>query len=54
LEELARVLAQRINQLPWRELERLRESSSLPLSQALFEAEEALNEVCLKIRDEGG
>jgi len=53
LEELARALAQRVNQLSWRELERLRENPSLPLSQAFFEAEEALNEVCRKVRDEG-
>jgi hypothetical protein len=52
LDELARAFAQRINQLPWRDLERLRENSSLPLAQAFFEAEDALNEVCRKIRDE--
>lgn len=52
LEELARALTQRINQLPWRDLERLRDNPSLPLSQAFFEAEEALSEICRKIRDE--
>lgn len=54
LEELARALAQRINQLPWRDLERLRENSSLSLAQAFFEVEDALSEVCRKIRDEEG
>jgi hypothetical protein len=53
LEELARALAQRVNQLPWRDLERLRQNPSLTLSQAFFEAEEALNDVCRKIRDDG-
>jgi hypothetical protein len=52
LEGLAFLLAQRINQLPWRELERLRQNSSVRLAEALFEAEDALREVCLKIRDE--
>lgn len=52
LEGLAFSLTQRINQLPWRELERLRQNSSARLADALFEAEETLREVCRRIREE--
>lgn len=51
-EDLARALAQRVNQLPWRDLERMRENPASPLAVALFEAEEALGEVCKKLRQE--
>lgn len=53
LEELARSLAQRINQLPYKDLERLIENQSLPLAQVLFEAEEALTDVCGRMRNAG-
>jgi hypothetical protein len=53
IEDLAHALSQRINQLPWRDVERMRDNTSIPLAQALFEAEEAVTEVCRKIRDEG-
>lgn len=53
LEELARALSQKINQLPWKEVERLKENPSLPMAETLIELEETLHDICQKIRDEG-
>lgn len=53
LEELARMLSQRINQLSWKDVERLKENPSLPLADSFFELEETLQDICKKIRDQG-
>jgi hypothetical protein len=53
LEELCRAVAQRVNQLPFKELDRMKSNPSQPLVQALFEAEEALNDLTRRVRDDG-
>ena len=54
LDEIARALTQRINQLPFRELEKLQQNPSLPSVQALFEAEDSIIELCKRIRGDTG
>lgn len=52
LEDLARSLSQKINQLSWKDVERLKDNPSLPLADAFFDLEETLQDICKKIRCE--
>ncbi|CAB3770243.1 hypothetical protein LMG29739_05742 [Paraburkholderia solisilvae] len=53
LEELSRALAQKINQMSWKDLERLKENPAHPIAENLFELKETVDDICQKIRDEG-
>ncbi|PYE26360.1 hypothetical protein C7410_103279 [Paraburkholderia silvatlantica] len=52
LEDLARTLSQKINQLSWKEVERLKDNPTHSLAEHLFELEETVRDICKKIRDE--
>lgn len=51
LDDLARALSQKINQMSWKEVERLTDNPAHPMAEMLLELEETLVEFCGKIRE---